>query len=80
MALLGAVAAGVSGDFSALARSTGHPECQVRQTLKNLRREGRVERVADAPAAGSPPRGVYGQATERRSVFDALSHVREVWR
>lgn len=76
--LLSVLQGGTVGTFDVLARCTGLPERQVRQTLKNLRHAGAID-VLHFTQHPNPKRAraVYAPVRER---FDALRYAAQVWR
>lgn len=73
------LASGVTGTYEALASVAGLSTSAAQATLKEMRRCGDAGRAGRAVANGRPGRApmVYGRPV---TPFDALAHVREVWR
>lgn len=83
IAILEALKAGAVGTFDALASHTSLPEQKVRQTLGNLRREGRVAAIRPQVAPGAQPqrvRAIYAPAANDGPPFDVLRFAGQVWR
>ncbi len=72
-ALRRAIAAGVSGTYTALAEAAGLAPDKAQATLKEMSRRG--ESRAHRTARSAP--AIYGQPVP---VLDALAHVQQAWR
>ena len=68
------IAAGVHGDYRALASAAGLDPCAARAALKEMRRAGQLVAVRQGPAAAP---AVYMPAVQP---VDALAVVRQAWR
>ena len=73
-ALLGLLRAGAHGDHITLARAAGMDEGRVHQTVRDMAREGLIERCATV-ATGRRPRNVYRAATSRQAGHEALARL-----